>query len=216
MIVVAALGMICTVGILILPEIIGKIRSFLEMLKIFSKQWLVRVEIFLKDTEENLLLARSYNIYWKILALSFGVRLCKYLALYVLLIGLVIPIGYQFSDYPFSKVFIGLCSAELSSSLPISGIAGFGAYEGAWALVFQILGYPEKIAIITGISHHIITQLYGYSLGGLALLALLIPFTNISKNIEIFNALENFNFWLKFILSIILFAIIVTLFIPPM
>lgn len=129
----------------------------------------------LLDTGRNLDLAREQGIFWRIFVLSLGVRCCKYLSLYVLLLALVLPLGYSIPDFPPAKVFLGLCSAELAASLPVSGIAGFGVYEGAWAMVFQLLGYPERIAVLTSISHHLLTQVYGYSLGGLALLILLLP-----------------------------------------
>lgn len=129
----------------------------------------------LNSFHDDVILARKQSIYWRIFALSIGVRCCKYLTLYTLLLALVVPLGFTVPDFPLPKVFLGLCSAELAASLPISGIAGFGAYEGAWALVFQLLGYTEQIAALTAISHHLITQIYGYSLGVFALLILLLP-----------------------------------------
>ena len=55
------------------------------------------------------------------------------------------------------------------------GIAAFGAYEGAWAFTFELLGYPGHIAKLTAISHHLFTQVYGYLLGASAFLLLLLP-----------------------------------------
>jgi len=118
------------------------------------------------------------GVYFQILLVSLCVRLCKYISLYVLLLALVYQFDMGIEQFPFSKVFLGLCTAEFSASLPISGIAGFGAYEGAWALVFQLLGYSKKIAILTSISHHLVTQIFGYSLGAIALLLLLLPYFN--------------------------------------
>ena len=124
-----------------------------------------RLHDALVDTGRNMMLAREQGIYWRIFALSLGVRCCKYLSLYVLLLALVLPLGFTVQSFPLPKVFLGLCSAELAASLPISGIAGFGVYEGAWTLVFRLLGYSERIAVLTSISHHLLTQVYGYSLG---------------------------------------------------
>jgi len=119
--------------------------------------------------------AYEAGVYLQILIISLCVRLCKYLSLYVLLLALVHQFGLGLEQFPFPKVFLGLCTAEFAASLPISGIAGFGVYEGAWALVFQMLGYSQKIAILTSLSHHLITQIFGYSLGAIALLILLLP-----------------------------------------
>jgi hypothetical protein len=63
----------------------------------------------------------------------------------------------------------------LAASLPVSGIGAFGAYEGAWAAAFELLGFPGHLAKLTAVSHHLFTQVYGYSLGALAFLLLLLP-----------------------------------------
>jgi hypothetical protein len=146
-----------------------------------------------------MMLAREQGIYWRIFVLSLGVRCCKYLSLYVLLLALVLPLGFTVLSFPLPKVFLGLCSAELAASLPISGIAGFGVYEGAWTLVFQLLGYSERIAVLTSISHHLLTQVYGYSLGALALLVLLLPvFKRETKAESPEKQVVGKLFWLQF------------------
>jgi len=119
--------------------------------------------------------AYEAGVYFQILIVSLCVRLCKYFSLYVLLLALVHQFDLGVGQFPFPKVFLRLCTAEFAASLPISGIAGFGVYEGAWALVFQLLGYSKKLAILTSVSHHLITQIFGYSLGVIALLILILP-----------------------------------------
>jgi uncharacterized protein (TIRG00374 family) len=130
----------------------------------------------LEATGHELRRFRTHKITLRVMALTLLVRLGKYMSLYALLLALVVPQGYQVTDFPVPKVFLGLCGAELAASLPISGIAGFGAYEGAWALIFQLLGFSKNVSVLTGISHHLITQVYGYSLGGCAILLLLLPY----------------------------------------
>ena len=129
----------------------------------------------LKETATDLRNAKEQGLYGRLLALSLGVRLCKYGALYVFLFALLAPMGYSWADLEIPKVFIGLCASEIAASLPISGIAGFGAYEGAWALVFRLLGFAPDITDLTAVSHHLFTQVYGYGLGALALIILLLP-----------------------------------------
>ncbi|MBT3295466.1 MAG: hypothetical protein HN919_10340 [Verrucomicrobia bacterium] len=125
--------------------------------------------------------ARAAGLYLPLLLLSVGVRFLKYSSLYVLLYALVAPLGYTVAQLSVPKVFVGLCASEMAASLPISGIAGFGAYEGAWALVFGLLGF-ESIAEVTGVSHHLVTQVYGYGIGIAALLVLLLPFFNVKES----------------------------------
>ena len=141
-----------------------------------------KILLMLESTEREIRGAREAGIYGSLLLLSICVRAFKYGSLYVLLFALVAPLGYALEQLSVPKVFLGLCSAELAASLPISGIAGFGAYEGAWALVFNLLGF-ERIAEITSISHHLITQVYGYTLGGVALLVLLLPVFKVKQHL---------------------------------
>jgi hypothetical protein len=128
-----------------------------------------------REAEADIVLARRLGVYIRLVVLSVLIRLAKYGSLYVFLYALVEPIGYGFAELHPPRVFLGLCASELAASLPVSGIAGFGVYEGAWALVFRLLGFPGEFADLTAVSHHLFTQVYGYSLGALALLVLLLP-----------------------------------------
>ncbi len=170
---VLALGSIAV--LLLLPRMLDVTARICSWLPFIPERYRIPLQQAMIEASRDVKQARRKRIYWRVLFLSLGVRCCKYLSLYVLLLALVLPLGIALSDFPLAKVFLGLCSAELAASLPISGIAGFGAYEGAWVLVFQLLGYSERIAALTSISHHLLTQVYGYTLGALALLVLLLP-----------------------------------------
>mgnify|MGYP000011438472 CR=1 FL=1 len=129
---------------------------------------------FLETTRSGILEARAAGIEWRLFGYSLLVRLCKYGAMYVLLYGLLSEKGWQLADLPFPLVFLGLVSAEMAASLPISGLGGFGAFEGAWALVFQLLLLPADLAAASGIAHNAFSKLVGGSLGVAAYVALLI------------------------------------------
>lgn len=172
------IAIISALVLLILPHILQSAGRMCRSLPLVAEKYRVRMQSVMDETRKDILTAKEQGIYWRIFSLSLGVRFFKYMSLYVLLLALVLPMGFETTAFPLPRVFLGLCSAELAASLPISGIAGFGAYEGAWALVFQLLGYSQHIASLTSISHHLLTQVYGYSLGGLALLVLLLPVFN--------------------------------------
>lgn len=155
-----------------------------------------------EDFHANIRTAQKQGIFWPVFALSLGVRCCKYLSLYVLLLALVVPLGLTVADFPLAKVFLGLCSAELAASLPISGIAGFGAYEGAWSLVFQLLGYGEQTAALTAVSHHLLTQIYGYGLGVFALVLLLLPVFKKTASVDHRSSAHSRRFWPKYICTV--------------
>ncbi|MHB8810781.1 MAG: flippase-like domain-containing protein [Desulfobulbaceae bacterium] len=193
------LGAVSMGILLVLPALLRFMARMCLSVPLLSQRLRQRFHDALVDTGQNMMLAREQGIYWRIFALSLGVRCCKYLSLYVLLLALVLPLGFTVLSFPLPKVFLGLCSAELAASLPISGIAGFGVYEGAWTLVFQLLGYSERIAALTSISHHLLTQVYGYSLGALALLVLLLPvFKRETKAEAPGKRVVGRMFWLQF------------------
>jgi uncharacterized protein (TIRG00374 family) len=158
-----------------LPLFLVKLRKLIDKFRIFQRRKGETIKTRLDEIAIEIKSAKQKGIYGKIFILSLMVRIFKYLSLYVLFIGLIVGLGENVALFPLFKVFSGMIVAELSASLPISGIAGFGAYEGAWSLVFQLLGYSEKLSIVTSVSHHLITQVYGYGLGAVAVLVLLLP-----------------------------------------
>ncbi len=132
-----------------------------------------RVWRLVAGMRRHLARARRARMAGKLLGLSILVRLAKYAALYVLLWALTHGHGYGPATLPVASVFLGLVAAEMAASLPISGLAGFGAYEGAWSVVFGLLVFPPALARTTSLAHHLFTQVYGYGIGLLALLLLL-------------------------------------------
>lgn len=104
-----------------------------------------------------------------LIALSVLIRLLKFAAYWSLLLGVVREHGLTAADLPFWKVLLGIAGAELSATLPIHGIAGFGTYETAWALGFSRLGLSSRVAILSGFATHLLSQLYDYSVGLVAL-----------------------------------------------
>ena len=194
-----------SIGVLLLLPALCRLGVTICIKLPLPEKWITKIVRLFQETLYHLQLTGTQGIYLPLLALSLAVRLSKYISYYMLLAGLVIPLGYTPEMLNPSKVFLGLCCAETAASLPISGIAGFGAYEGAWALVFQLLGYPEHIAVLTSISHHLFTQMYGYLMGGIALAILLLPmFRNRRCNIK--EHTLKARFWLQYVLSILVIA----------
>jgi hypothetical protein len=104
-----------------------------------------------------------------LLAISVVIRLLKFGAYWALLLAVVHEQGVGAAELPFWRVFLGISAAELSATLPIHGIAGFGTYETAWALGFERLGVPWGVAIVSGFATHLLSQLCDYSIGVVAL-----------------------------------------------
>ncbi len=195
---------ISTAILCFLSTILKWLQHTAHLLKRFHiKKWEVLSE-FVQKIENDVLKTQKTKIYYKVFALSLCIRSLKYISMYILFIGLVIGLGKQAGLFPLPKVVSGMIAAELAASLPVSGIAGFGAYEGTWSLVFQLLGYSEKLASLTAISHHLITQVYGYSLGALALILLLLPYFKSCHESDKLSTLLQMqrHFWKKLLLLI--------------
>jgi len=172
-----------------------------------------KLTVLFSSIEREVTASRQAGVFTRLIALSLLVRITKYAALYFFLYALLRPLAYTFSDLNVSKVLVGLVAAESSASLPVSGIAGFGAYEGVWAFTFEFLGFPGKIAQLTAISHHLFTQLYGYSIGALALMLLLLPIASRARVTNVANYDEKASsFYLKILLSVVLLALVLAAF----
>jgi hypothetical protein len=104
-----------------------------------------------------------------LMALSVVIRLLKFAAYWSLLLGVVSEHDLGARDLPFWTVFLGISGAELSATLPIHGIAGFGTYETAWKIGFERLGVSPRVAILSGFATHLLSQIYDYSFGLVAL-----------------------------------------------
>lgn len=104
----------------------------------------------------------------RLFAVTIGLRFLKYLGLFLLLFAVLGQWSVTLSEMKLPLVLLSFISAETAASLPISGLMGFGAYEGVWALVFGLAytGSQQIPLKSLAFSIHLITQVLGYSLGG--------------------------------------------------
>jgi uncharacterized membrane protein YbhN (UPF0104 family) len=126
---------------------------------------------------------KDRKIQWPLFLLSLVIRAAKYGSLYFLLLSLLKNHGYALSNLSFWKTILGITGAELTGALPIKGIAGFGTWESGWALTFQLLDFEQRIAILSGIGVHLISNIFEYSLGILSILILSLPLLNRKKGV---------------------------------
>jgi uncharacterized membrane protein YbhN (UPF0104 family) len=153
----------------------------LKFLKLEDKKWAEMSKNKIQLTIEGLRQIKSRKIQWPLFLLSLLIRAGKYGSLYLLLYSLLHNHGFSITDLSFSKTILGITGAELTGALPIKGIAGFGTWESGWALTFQLMDFEQKIAILSGIGVHLISNLFEYSLGILSILILAFPFINRKK-----------------------------------
>ncbi len=98
----------------------------------------------------------------KLLGLSFVIKLVKYVSLFVLFVGVS---GAIVSFRSLSLFSFGIAGAELSSFLPIQGLAGLGTWEAAFALVAGKIGLSLSNPFLTALVIHLVTQVWEYGLG---------------------------------------------------
>jgi len=117
----------------------------------------------------------------RLFLLSLGIRLSKYVSLFFLFYAVVRSLGISFHALNPFTVFSGTAFTEVSSLLPIQGLAGIGTWEATWAAVFSFFGFDKQMAILSGFGVHWVTQITEYTLGILSLLILFIPLNKKSE-----------------------------------
>ena len=115
---------------------------------------------------------KGKKVFMRVLLLSVAIKLGKYLSLYLLLMGIAGQWADAAAKLSFHVVLFALVAAEATASLPVSGIAGFGAYEGVMTATLRQAGLSAGQAAMTPFGLHLTTQTLDYFLGGLALLYL--------------------------------------------
>ena len=149
-----------------------------EKLKTFgqkSSKQRTKVASLLRSTSDAIAHVWQRGLLIQVLLISLVVRLCKFGSYYFLVLAIFGGLDLDVSDTGFFRVFLGVVSAELAAALPISGVAGFGTFEAAWAFSFTQLGFERSDAIISGILTHGVSQVVEYSMGALALLFIMRP-----------------------------------------
>ena len=153
-------------------------RRFLKLIRQDKKKWAEFSVIKIRSTIYELQKIQERGIGWPLFILSLGIRLAKYGALFILLWALMRSHGFSLDNLSFSRTILGITGAELTSALPLKGIGGFGTWESAWALTLMLMGYEQRIAILSS-GVHLITNLFEYVLGIASILYLS---SNRSKN----------------------------------
>ena len=181
----AGLLVILMVVLFYLSKIIGLLLRFFNF--ILSRYRIGRnkaVQFIYKklvDINTNIELIQKRKIYWKVYLSALVIRVLKFTSYYFIIHAILKPEGFSFKDISFWIIFLGTVVAEISAVLPTHALAGFGTYEGAFALAFVILGFSKQISIIVGFNYHLIILLFSVILGLLAVIILSLPFYKVRE-----------------------------------
>lgn len=161
--------------VLFLPVLARLSGILISKIPLLPSAWKTNLNHFARQVAYECETTRRHGTFFNIFMASCFVRLCKYGSLYVFLVGMLLPLGFAIDQISPIVCTVGILAAEMAASLPISGIAGFGVYEGAWAFTFAQMGFSADIAQLTAVAHHLFTQVWGYGLGLVALAGLMLP-----------------------------------------
>jgi uncharacterized protein (TIRG00374 family) len=165
----------------ILGFFLGLFKRALKRFKVSEKKIIYRVYAKLLDINKNIKLIRRRGIYWKVYLSSIATRVLKFTSYYLIIYALLKPLGYDFKSLPYWVIFLATVAAEISAVLPTHALAGYGTYEGAFALAFILLGFSEEISIVTGFSFHTIILLFTVVLGIISMIIISLPMYKTKK-----------------------------------
>ncbi|MCJ7471487.1 MAG: flippase-like domain-containing protein, partial [Actinobacteria bacterium] len=156
-------------------------RKLLMRFKVAEEKLIFKIYKKLLDINVNLRLIKAKKIYWKVYLSSIATRVLKFTSYYLIIHAILSPMGYTFSDLNYWVILLATIAAEISAVLPTHALAGFGTYEGAFALAFIMLGFTQEISIIVGFSYHLVVLLFTVILGIIAMIIISMPFYRIKK-----------------------------------
>ncbi|MBN1940369.1 MAG: flippase-like domain-containing protein [Candidatus Aminicenantes bacterium] len=143
----------------------GLLRSGMKKTAAARRPSVIRAFENLDRAAEALEKTRKRGAYPSVFLLSLLIRLAKYGSLFFLFFAVLRSQGISWEGMSFWKTVLGLTGAELTSALPVKGLAGFGTWESAWAAALQWMKFDPRLAVLSGLGIHLITNLFEYGLG---------------------------------------------------
>ncbi|MDP3480981.1 MAG: lysylphosphatidylglycerol synthase domain-containing protein [Desulfoprunum sp.] len=192
------------VALVLLAPLADWAARLIPRLPVLPERFKVGLAGFAESVADDVRITNHAGIFLPVVALSFIIRFAKYTAMYFLLLGILGPMGFGIVELPPHRGLVGLVAPEIAAALPVSGIGGFGAYEGTWAVTFHLLGLPEQMAKLTGVAHHLFTQAYGAGIGLVALLLLFIPFFRAGETRPVNSSVSASRRWLQMVAAVLL------------
>ncbi len=192
------------VALFLLAPLSDRAARLIPRLPLLPERFKAAISAFAGSVADDVRTTNHAGVFLPVVALSFLIRIAKYTAMYFLLLGILGPMGFGIGELPPHRGLVGLIAPEIAAALPVSGIGGFGAYEGTWAVTFQLLGLPEQLAKLTGVAHHLFTQAYGAGIGLAALLLLFLPFFRANEARPAGLAVSATRRWLQMVGAVLL------------
>ncbi|OGP52163.1 MAG: hypothetical protein A2Y79_12795 [Deltaproteobacteria bacterium RBG_13_43_22] len=169
-------GLILVIGLLVLFFLEPIVRKASQGLQKWGKAstpakvpWKKTIIFQLEAISRSFYQVKKSRTFLPLLGLSLVIRVIKYTLLYLMLLAVVEALLNRKMDLPFLIILFGLVGSEIAASLPISGLAGIGFYEGILGGTLAGLGIQPAQGISLALTMHVLTQVVDYSLGAGAL-----------------------------------------------
>jgi hypothetical protein len=133
-------------------------------------RWTARAGAFFDHLAGMIVRTRTSGAMGSVLGLSAGVRLAKYVGLYVLFMGVTRGLWPAMAELPPWAVLGTLIAAEGAASLPVPTLMSFGTYEAGGVGALTLLGFAAADAAFVMLVVHVAGQALDYTLGGIAML----------------------------------------------
>ncbi|NOX80777.1 MAG: hypothetical protein GXP57_06780 [Deltaproteobacteria bacterium] len=182
--------------------VLGGLRLWLQRLAEGKGKIINSVANLAGKTAESLEKTRKGGIFGRVLILSLAIRIVKYLGLYVLFLGVVLP-SFPGIDTRLAPVLAALIGGEAAASLPLPTFMSFGAYETGGTLALMFLGAARAVSALVMLALHIWSQVIDYTMGIAALV--LFVFSVGKLNLVAGRAVRNRG-WRKISLALLLLA----------
>lgn len=175
---VANISPIALIIVLLILLLISAVIYKLEQVLAFSEKFIpvkfAKLHQLFSQLIHDTKLLKEEKAFFSLLFLTFLLRLGKYSALYFLLCAVISQWGVLMREISPVLSFVSFIAAEASASLPISGLMGFGAYEAVWSFIFSLSNVSVPSIPVMIFAIHVITQVVGYALGFISLVAFML------------------------------------------
>jgi len=137
--------------------LIRKLKSFLSWIGL-NEQGAKNIISKFEEMVDSLVIIKSKGVFLGAGISTLLIFTSQYLFFYFLLIGLGI-------DLNFTKIILAVAIVLIVHTFPIQGVAGFGTYEGAWALSLMYLGISRELSVTAGFVIHLVQIVFFVALG---------------------------------------------------
>ncbi len=146
-----------------------------DFFKLSKKKIYNSLRIKLEEIDKAIINLKREGSIFLIFIVSLLIRLFKYIGLFFLFTSIFyFPEAISFKH--FGQLIFGFTAADFTAVLPFQFLGGYGTWETAWALIFQLFNYDKSDAATVGLSVHAYSQLWEYFIGFVAFCLIMLPF----------------------------------------